>query len=144
MVSRGGSTQCIIVITTIITWIFYMVLAGAIRISLGNLSRLLMSGNHIRDCIMKFKTHILVFQCCWKFWWCRVEFGMYAGLNSLWAKQKIFSIPKRDFYHVLLYGVISGLSSSNRKMGTQHNDGFMRSIAIQILTEITKDFCFKI
>lgn len=39
----------------------------------------------------------------------------------------------------LLYGL-----SSNRKMGIHHNDGFMISIATQILTEITKDFCFKI
>lgn len=73
-----------------------MFLAGAIKISLGNLSRFLMSGNHIRDYIMKFKTHILVFQCCWKFWWCWVEFWIYAGLSPLWAKQKnIFNTKER-------------------------------------------------
>lgn len=44
----------------------------------------------------------------------------------------------------LLYGIIYGLSSCNRKMEIHHNEVFDRSITIQILTEITKDFPCKI
>lgn len=66
-----------------------------------------------------------------------------SGCIQDWA---LYKLNKKHFQYqreISTMYLLPGLSS-NRKIGIHHNDGFMISIATQILTEITKDFCFKI